>query len=749
MGRNKEGRKRRRNLLKVLAIVVLLLALLVILLPHLVPQGWLKAKVKEALQDATRTNVEVGRVKLGWLSGLVLKEFTLNLPEAAGEPPLLSLAEARVRLKYLPLLKGRIHLREIRLSGMDLYVERDSGGEFNFKPLLLEVGQPARPPDTEAARRPKVKAILLERLQASDAKLTYQDRYTDKSRYIIEFNVDLKAKDTGVYQVRLQAGIKKDAEAVGTLRLDLALHPEQKSLAGKVKIEEVDLSEIAPYISAGLPGAQIAGKASGTFDLNFTPDAWKVAGKMRASPLAGSLGEKAPITFDLPWLEISPTIYTEGDEVPIKIDPLKLTSPAGELVLTGEVAKDGKHFSFETTLKMEPDKIRQMIKDPSIPEEIKTSGILELRANHEIDDEAWRSKGKFDLKELGFVYAGKLNKEPGALAHIRYDLSGRLPSADAPGSPVDLPKEPLSGRSLEKWLKATNGSLQTEVDRLGVGEAFLEEARATVQLSQGLILIEGEGKIFGGDAVGDLNIDFNKEPPPFAGNLKAQKLQANDILRALLKRSLSGINFTGSVELDAKLIGQIHKERRDTLNSIGASGTLTITKGTFQEEDPPAYLSWIFPALNLAAYQFDEAVLDFSWSHSGTSIDMKFEGKVIDLYLVGKQDAVGNFNYDLGVDLWQNLPPEERQILSEVTFARIPLFNLSAQMEEGEIKRKKRYVALPELLLRLADKGLMEKLPSTVLREEIRKIPRRTLKSPEILMDFFLKQILPEEEEKK
>ena len=128
---------------------------------------------------------------------------------------------------------------------------------------------------------------------------------------------------------------------------------------------------------------------------------------------------------------------------------------------------------------------------------------------------------------------------------------------------------------------------------------------------------------------------------------------------------------------------------------------------------------------------------------------MKFEGKVIDLYLVGKQDALGNLNYDLGVDLWQNLSAEERKVLPEVTFARIPVFNFSRLIEQGEIKSKKRYVSPPELVLRLADKGLVEKLPSTVLREEIRKTPQRILKSPEKLTEFLLKQILPQEEKKK
>ncbi|KPJ57969.1 MAG: hypothetical protein AMS15_09435, partial [Planctomycetes bacterium DG_23] len=436
-------------------------------------------------------------------------------------------------------------------------------------------------------------------------------------------------------------------------------------------------------------------------------------------------------------------------EAPIKIESLQFASPFGQLLLQGEVAKDGQRLSFDSSLAVEPDKMYQMIKGLPEPKQIKTTGALEGQANWALGDGRWHSKGEFNLKELSLAYADKLSKESGALAHIQYDLSGPLPSLEPPGTTLERARALVGEKSLQNWLKPARGSLQAEVGRLGIGEAFLETARADAKLSQGLMQLEGQARIFAGQTSGQLNLDFNKEPLSFAGNLMARKLQANEILRSLVKRALTWINFTGLVELDTKFAGSLHKERPQTLSSIEASGTLTITQGTFKGEDPPAYLSWIFPALDLAAYQFSEAILNFSRTAGGTSIDMKFEGKVIDLYLVGKQDALGNLNYDLGVDLWQNLSAEERKVLPEVTFARIPVFNFSRLIEQGEIKSKKRYVSPPELVLRLADKGLVEKLPSTVLREEIRKTPQRILKSPEKLTEFLLKQILPQEEKKK
>lgn len=735
---------------KILAITVVVLALLVILLPHLIPESWLKAKAKEVLQTAVKANIEMGRVRWGWFSGVVVEEVSLKLPRA-GEPALLTLAEASIKVKYLPLLKGRVHLGEVQLTGMDLYIERDSEGEFNFTPLLLAARYPKNQApgrqNSPEAERPKNGFLHLAHLSISDARLTYQDRLNEKSPYTIEFNVDLETKEADAYEIKLQTRIKRDKATVAALKSNFLLQSDKKSLVGKLEIDELDLGSFMSYISPRLPGAQIAGNAAGAFDFKVSPKTWRVAGKIRASPLAGSLGEKAPVTFDLPWLEISPTIYSESSEAPVKIESLKLASPFGQILLQGEVAKDGEHLSLDAALRVEPDKMYQMIKGLPEPKEIKTTGALEGQANCALGDGFWRSKGNFNLTQLSFAYANKLSKEPGELAHIQYDLSGPLPSLEPSGTTLDRAKA-LLGEGFEKWLKPASGTLQAEVGRLAIEEAFLETTKTDLKLSQGLMQLEGEAKIFGGDASTQVNIDLNKEPPPFVGNLLAHKLQANDILRAIVKQTLTWINFTGLVGVDMKFAGILHKERPDTLSSLQASGTLTITQGTFKAEDPPVYLSWIFPALNLAAYQFNEAVLNFSRSLGATSIDMKFEGKVIDLYLVGKQDAAGNFNYDLGVDLWQNLSPEERKVLPDVTFARIPVFNFSRRVEEGEIKSKKRYVSPPELILRLADKGLVEKLPSTVIRDEIRKTPERILKSPEKLADFLLKQIFPEEEKK-
>jgi uncharacterized protein involved in outer membrane biogenesis len=102
MEREKKG-KRLRKWLIIPAIILVGIALLVILLPHLIPESWLKSKAEEMVQTATSANIEMGRVRWGWFSGVVLKEVSLNLPQAE-EPPLLTLSQANRKVKYLSLL---------------------------------------------------------------------------------------------------------------------------------------------------------------------------------------------------------------------------------------------------------------------------------------------------------------------------------------------------------------------------------------------------------------------------------------------------------------------------------------------------------------------------------------------------------------------------------------------------------------------------------------------------------------------
>lgn len=127
--------------------------------------------------------VHVQRVKLG-LSGAGIYGLVIHNPKGFQEIILASVPEASVDYDTGAFLKGKVHLKRIKIAMDEVTVERNADGKFN----LMEISamkKPAEEPKKQAPSKPSTpgepgKAVTLPPLQIDEVVLDL-----NKARFIV------------------------------------------------------------------------------------------------------------------------------------------------------------------------------------------------------------------------------------------------------------------------------------------------------------------------------------------------------------------------------------------------------------------------------------------------------------------------------------------------------------------------------------------------------------------------------------
>ncbi len=116
-------------------VTVLLLSVLLIwlLLQTSVGVAWVEKRLRAQIHPELQIN---GNVKVGLLPRISMTATDLTIPSQHGPHPLVSVGQWRSTVAWLPLLRARVRLHAVELSGVNLYRERQ-----HWQPLLSEVGE--------------------------------------------------------------------------------------------------------------------------------------------------------------------------------------------------------------------------------------------------------------------------------------------------------------------------------------------------------------------------------------------------------------------------------------------------------------------------------------------------------------------------------------------------------------------------------------------------------------------------------
>jgi hypothetical protein len=278
---------------KILAVVLLgavaLLGAGLFLLARYLDSDAFRRAAIGAAQEALGAPVTVGELRVSIFSGAVFREVVVGNPP--GLPGEILRAEALVvRPRFLPLLRRRLEIREIRLDAPTVTLARSDHGEWTYERLALRPPAPAAPPGTGGAAEtpppvtgPAALDVVVPRLALSRGTLVVQH---ERKRPIVG------ARGIDVITSLSRVGSALTGE--GELKIDslrVAERVEVQALAARLRFGggELTLAPLRGTLADGKLDGQVTVRPAG-------PTRFAIALELRdarAETLLASLGGRS------------------------------------------------------------------------------------------------------------------------------------------------------------------------------------------------------------------------------------------------------------------------------------------------------------------------------------------------------------------------------------------------------------------------------------------------------------------------
>jgi len=263
-----------RKFLKILAglvafLVVIVMAL-VFLAKSLITVERVKALVLPKVEQVLHRKVSLGEVQVGLFSGIELHD--LVVADLEGSEPLLSIDLVKLRYQLLPLLSRKVIIDEVLVQKPQLLLVRKEDGTLNISDLLVAAAKPAdkgvtpeHPPATDDGSSI---GLLVALANVDDGRLLFVDRQVAPAS---PARVELTGLATRLTAFSLQGDLPVNLRGAvngAPFSLEGTVRPADKSGRLQAEIKGLDLTSLAPYYRAKIPGDLRAA----TFDLKASFD---------------------------------------------------------------------------------------------------------------------------------------------------------------------------------------------------------------------------------------------------------------------------------------------------------------------------------------------------------------------------------------------------------------------------------------------------------------------------------------------
>jgi AsmA protein len=468
-----------------------------------------------------------GDLKLSVFPWIALEAGPATLGDAPGfgPEPFVSIKEARVGVRLLPLLRGKIEVGNVKLDGARIRLITDESGRDNWADLGKSETPPTTPqPETGATEIPTIAG-----LEISDAAVVMENRKEKSRREVRDFHLK-----TG----RLASG------ETFPLALDFVLD-QDRSLVVKVKVAAdvtADLERNAHRLAEPKIDLTVSGQG-------YPADGVPI--EVRAKALEADVGQKL---YRLDSLGIKTTWKSDGlpaAGVPVAFNAKECNVNLGsqKLELSGlEADAAGAHItgsltgaeildapSFKGSLKLDPLSLREWLPklgidapktaDPNVLKQLSFTGNVQLtKTSAEVGD--------IVLKLDETTLRGMLGVADFTAKALRFDLnvdrinadrylppSSEQPKAkDAKEPPTEIPVD---------MLRTLNARGQMTVGQAIFAGMTFTKLRLGVNARDGKVrLYPSEAAMYGGQYRGDIGIDATGK-----------------VARVTLDEHVSGVNF--------------------------------------------------------------------------------------------------------------------------------------------------------------------------------------------------------------
>src|SRR5712692_11314488 len=237
---------RHRWLALILAVLVVGGALVVYPLPEVV-----RRVAVARIHAITQRPVSIERVDLNLFTGrAAIHKF--HLGDRDGRTPFADFADLHLRVRVIPLLVGRLHIRELAMNDSTVRVVRLGDGTFNFSDLVSGEAKPSE----------RVPHVTVDRFTLRGGKVTLEDRGLPEPRTWASEQITIDARDLSTVGDRGTATARSiTAGTPVTIELkNVRLHPIH--LQATMTTEGLDLALARVYLPATAPAVPAQGRVS-------------------------------------------------------------------------------------------------------------------------------------------------------------------------------------------------------------------------------------------------------------------------------------------------------------------------------------------------------------------------------------------------------------------------------------------------------------------------------------------------------
>jgi len=181
---------------KIFSILVVVLVVIVVL--AFVKDLIIKTSVEKGVEVVTGLKLNIGSLRVGIFKPVVdIKNLRLLNPAGFPERTMVDMPGIYVNYDLSSIMRGKIHLPEVRLALKEFIVVKDSKGALNLDALrTVQAQKEGKSPAQKApAKAPDIKIDLL---KLSIGKVIYKDYSKGGTPDVKEFNVNLNETYTNV-----------------------------------------------------------------------------------------------------------------------------------------------------------------------------------------------------------------------------------------------------------------------------------------------------------------------------------------------------------------------------------------------------------------------------------------------------------------------------------------------------------------------------------------------------------------------
>ncbi len=184
--------------MKKLSIILLVLGV-VILAVLLAKDSIIKASVEKGVESATGLKLAIGSLHVGILKPIVdIKNLRLFNPPEFPDRTMIDIPEIYVRYDLPALIRGKMHLQEVRLALKELVVLKNAQGKLNLKTLKSVQAQKEATPASQKTSGKAAPQVKIDSLALSIGKVTYKDYSKGNTPEVQEFNINFNERYSNV-----------------------------------------------------------------------------------------------------------------------------------------------------------------------------------------------------------------------------------------------------------------------------------------------------------------------------------------------------------------------------------------------------------------------------------------------------------------------------------------------------------------------------------------------------------------------